>query len=225
MTHPTLNTSTEDAIHGTDTPMAAVAPDNASIIENLFPVTEKKRNIFSRSNRKKKPKQKTIPIYQLFRFATPLDKFLLFCAAICSAGTGAIMPISVIFMGNLLGGLTASLANPSMLLDACMPLILIFVYLGTATLVAAYISNCFWIMTGESQSQRIKKAYMHSIMHQDMAWFDMADNGSLVTRLSSDINLIQDGISEKMGLFVMCIAQFVAGFVVAFTQGWNLAGM
>ncbi|KAL7321325.1 hypothetical protein PS15m_001109 [Mucor circinelloides] len=222
MTQHTTNTSTEDVIHGTDTPIAAVAPDNLTIIQNLFPATEKKSSRFS-WRKKRKPKQKTIPICQLFRFATPLDKFLILCAAICSGGTGAIMPISVIFMGNLLGDLTASLANPSLLLDACMPLILIFVYLGTATLVAAYISNCFWIMTGENQSQRIKKAYMHSIMHQDMAWFDMADDGSLVTRLSSDINLIQDGISEKMGLFIMSIAQFVAGFVVAFTQGWNLA--
>jgi ATP-binding cassette subfamily B (MDR/TAP) protein 1 len=128
-------------------------------------------------------------------------------------------------MGDLLADLTGSLSNPSQLLDACMPLILIFVYLVTATLVAAYLSNCLWILTGENQSQRIKKAYMHSILHQDMAWFDMADDGSLVTRLSGDINLIQDGVSEKMGLFIMCISQFISGFVVAFTQGWNLAGM
>jgi ATP-binding cassette subfamily B (MDR/TAP) protein 1 len=64
---------------------------------------------------------------------------------------------------------------------------------------------------------------MNSIMHQDMSWFDMADDGSLTTRLSSDTQIIQDGISEKFGLFIICIAQFIAGFIVAFVKGWNLA--
>jgi ATP-binding cassette subfamily B (MDR/TAP) protein 1 len=60
-------------------------------------------------------------------------------------------------------------------------------------------------------------------MHQDMTWFDKADDGSLTTRLSSDTQIIQDGISEKFGLFITCVAQFIAGFIVAFVKGWNLA--
>lgn len=34
---------------------------------------------------------------------------------------------------------------------------------------------------------------MHSILRQDMGWFDQADEGSLTTRLATDVQLIQDG--------------------------------
>ncbi|RCI04065.1 Multidrug resistance protein 1, partial [Rhizopus stolonifer] len=41
----------------------------------------------------------------------------------------------------------------------------------------------------------------------------------------ADIQLIQDGISEKFGQFLMCFAQFVAGCAVAFSKGWRLAAV
>ncbi|KAI8878309.1 P-loop containing nucleoside triphosphate hydrolase protein [Backusella circina FSU 941] len=181
---------------------------------------KRKKGLFSRKN--KQPK-KTVPILQLFRFASTTDRILIFIAAICSAGTGALTPISIIFMGSILNSLSEKLNQPSELLDATMPVILIFVYMGTGILVASYVSNCFWVLTGENQAARIRKAYMNSIMHQDMSWFDKANDGSLTTRLASDTQIIQDGISEKFGLFITCVAQFIAGIVVAFVKGWNLA--
>jgi ATP-binding cassette subfamily B (MDR/TAP) protein 1 len=57
-----------------------------------------------------------------------------------------------------------------------------------------------------------------------MGWFDKAEEGSLTTRLAADTQLIQDGISEKFGLLIQCAGQFIAGFIVAFIKGWNLAG-
>ncbi|KAI7903880.1 putative ABC transporter protein [Cokeromyces recurvatus] len=230
-----------NAEHEGTAPSFPIAPDNASIITNILPIPSQeeldiitgKKHKFIRLKRIPlipqliskiyKRKENSIPIHKLFRFASKFDLFLIFCAVICSAGTGAIQPISIIFMGNLLTDLSGSLSQPSQLLDACRPVILIFVYIGTATMIASYISNCFWIMAGENQAQRIKRKYMHSIMYQDMAWFDKADDGSLVTRLSSDIQLIQDGISEKFGLFIVCLVQFVTGFIVAFVEGWRLA--
>jgi ATP-binding cassette subfamily B (MDR/TAP) protein 1 len=65
--------------------------------------------------------------------------------------------------------------------------------------------------------------YVHSILRQDMGWFDKAEEGSLTTRLAADTNLIQDGISEKFGILIQCFAQFTAGFVIAFVKGWRLA--
>jgi ABC-type multidrug transport system fused ATPase/permease subunit len=62
-------------------------------------------------------------------------------------------------------------------------------------------------MTGESQTRRIRSLYLHSVLNQDMSWFDSATEGSLNTRLASDTQLIQDGISEKFGLFISFFAQ------------------
>lgn len=77
----------------------------------------------------------------------------------------------------------------------------------------------------ERQTRRIRVAYVHAILRQDMGWFDKAEDGSLTTRLSGDTQLIQDGISEKFGLFVTAISQFVSGFVISFVKGPKMAAV
>lgn len=54
------------------------------------------------------------------------------------------------------------------------------------------------------------------MLRQDVAWFDTNETGALTTRLISDIALIQEGISEKIGLIVRFGTTFIAGFVIAF---------
>ncbi|KAI8882790.1 hypothetical protein K501DRAFT_323826 [Backusella circina FSU 941] len=180
-----------------------------------------------KSTDQKKPfeKKKGVPIYKLFRFSSTYDKVLILLAIIFSAGTGVLTPFAVIFMGDFLNELsnTLTLGDTSKLLEATLPIIKTFAYLGAVLTVSAYISNCFWVLTGENQTQQIKKAYLNSIMNQDMAWFDKAEDGSLTTRLASDTQIIQDGISEKFGFMVNGIFQFLSGFIVAFVKGWNLA--
>jgi ATP-binding cassette subfamily B (MDR/TAP) protein 1 len=190
------------------------------IIKEIMTDHKKKRfNVFNR----KKEKKKAVPIYKLFRFSSPSDKCFIVIAAIFSAGTGALTPFSIIYLGNFLNSLSVMLSDTSQLLQVTMPIILVFVYLAVTTLIISYISNCLWILTGENQAREIKRRYMNSIMHQDMSWFDKADDGSLTTRLASDTQIIQDGISEKCGLLITCIFQFVSGFVVAFVKGSSLA--
>ncbi|KAK4518231.1 uncharacterized protein ATC70_001583 [Mucor velutinosus] len=172
---------------------------------------------------KKRPKDPSVSIWQLFRFATPLERLMILIAIICSAGSGAMQPISIIIYGSYISNVTSSLTDYSQLLESTLPVIHTMAYMGTAVLVASYISNCFWIVTGENQARRIRGLYVHSVLRQDMSWFDMAAEGSLTTRLANDTQLIQEGISEKFGQFVMLLSQFIAGFVVAFIKGWRLA--
>ncbi|KAI7903328.1 P-loop containing nucleoside triphosphate hydrolase protein [Cokeromyces recurvatus] len=173
--------------------------------------------------KKKKEKEPSVPIHKLFRFATPLERLMIVIAIIFSAGSGALQPISIIIFGSFINNLSGSLDDTSQLLPKTLPVIHIMAYMGTAVAIAAYISNCFWILTGENQTRRIRTMYVHSVLRQDMGWFDKSAEGSLTTRLATDTQIIQDGISEKFGRFVMLLAQFLAGFIVAFIKGWRLA--
>lgn len=167
----------------------------------------------------KKSKAPSVSIIQLFRFATLKERIMICIAIICSAGTGALQPVSILLYGAFISTLTGSLSDTSNLLDLTLPVIYTMVYMGTASLIAAYVSTCLWILTGESQTRRIRLLYLKSVLHQDMSWFDQSKEGSLNTRLASDTQLIQDGISEKAGLLISFFAQFVGGFVVAFVKG------
>ncbi|KAI8371097.1 putative ABC transporter protein [Blakeslea trispora] len=171
----------------------------------------------------KKDKKESVPMFKLFRFSTPFEKLLIFFAFICSAAGGALNPVSIIIYGSYISNLTGSLNDTGSLLSSTLPVIHRMAYIGTGVLVASYISNCLWIVTGERQARRIRTMYVHAVLRQDMSWYDNATEGSLNTRLATDTQLIQDGISERFGQLVMLTAQFIAGFIVAFVNGWRLA--
>ncbi|KAL7331771.1 hypothetical protein PS15p_203920 [Mucor circinelloides] len=175
---------------------------------------------------KKSTKQRapSVSVFRLFRFATFRERIMICIAMVFSAGTGALQPVSILIYGTFISTLTSSLSDTSHLVELTLPIIHTMVYMGTASLIAAYVSTCLWILTGESQTRRIRSLYLKSVLHQDMTWFDQSkEEGSLNTRLASDTQLIQDGISEKAGLLISFFAQFVGGFVVAFIKGWQMA--
>ncbi|KAK4517720.1 uncharacterized protein ATC70_001062 [Mucor velutinosus] len=179
-----------------------------------------------KKKKEKKEKQPAVPIHKLFRFATPLEAAMVLAACLLSAAVGAIQPLSIIIFGQFLSNIGTSMATTQdfeKLARDTHPLVLTFVYMGTGVLIAAYTTHCFWVLSGEFQVRRIRTMYVHAILRQDMGWFDKAEEGSLTTRLATDTQLIQEGISEKFGLLVMCISQFITGFIVAFIKGWRLA--
>jgi ABC-type multidrug transport system fused ATPase/permease subunit len=55
-----------------------------------------------------------------------------------------------------------------------------------------------------------------------MAWFDEHRAGELSSRLASDMDLILDGLSQKLAMSVWQGATFVAAMVLGFTKGWQL---
>ncbi|KAG2216406.1 hypothetical protein INT45_013883 [Circinella minor] len=180
------------------------------------------------SNKKKKEKDKekkepTVAPHKLFRYATSLDLIGICVASIGSIGVGVLQPLSILMFGQFLSDFGLAMTHPDMLLDSTMGVILIFVYMGTATLVGGYITHALWVLTGERQARRIRQLYVHSILRQDMTWFDTSEEGSLTTRLATDIQAIQEGISEKLGMIFQMIALFVCAMVVAFVNGWRLA--
>ncbi|KAJ3127622.1 Multidrug resistance protein 1 [Nowakowskiella sp. JEL0407] len=104
-----------------------------------------------------------------------------------------------------------------------MSQIWLFLYFGIGMLVAGYISQLFFLITGNNQGNRIKREYVHSVLRQDPGWFDKAEDGSLTTRLAQDTYLIQDGISEKLGKVIQGVVGFLGGFIIAFYKSWKMS--
>lgn len=55
-----------------------------------------------------------------------------------------------------------------------------------------------------------------------MSYFDTYTPGSVATRISNNANLIQNGLSEKVGTAVQGFAMLIASFIVAFVRSWRL---
>lgn len=59
-------------------------------------------------------------------------------------------------------------------------------------------------------------------MRQNIGFFDKIGSGEITTRITADTNLVQDGISEKVGLSLNAMATFVTAFVIGFIKSWKL---
>ncbi|XP_004464362.4 ATP-binding cassette sub-family B member 5 [Dasypus novemcinctus] len=101
-------------------------------------------------------------------------------------------------------------------------LTLYYVGIGLAALVFGYMQISFWVMTAARQTKRIRKQFFHSILAQDISWFDGCDVGELNTRMTDDINKINDGIGDKITLLFQNMSTFSLGLVTGLVKGWKL---
>lgn len=65
-------------------------------------------------------------------------------------------------------------------------------------------------------------------MRQEISFYDdkqAASAGTLSTRLTADVELVQKAVSEKLTGVAQSIGMMVSGIVIAFVQGAQLAGV
>jgi ATP-binding cassette subfamily B (MDR/TAP) protein 1 len=94
---------------------------------------------------------------------------------------------------------------------------------GIASFFTSWISVVGFSYTGERITQQIRELYLRAIFRQNIAFFDFLGSGEVTTRISSDMNLVQDGIGQKIGLFVSGISAFVTAIIIGFVRSWKLS--
>ncbi len=141
-------------------------------------------------------------------------------------GNGSTLPLLTVFFGDIIqaivtydGTSASGAAMDSAVRDGVIKMCLV----GTATFICSYVQMLCFVLSGERQSRRIREAYFRSVIRQDVAWFDQHTTGDLTNRLTSDMNLIQEGLSDKLGLLIQFSSAFIAGFVIGYVKGWQLA--
>lgn len=71
-------------------------------------------------------------------------------------------------------------------------------------------------------TKSLRIAFLTHLLRQDIGFFDRNESGSSVVQLTTNANLVNQGISEKLGFAVQGTATFVAAFIVAFVVQWKL---
>ncbi|XP_063965443.1 ATP-dependent translocase ABCB1-like [Lytechinus pictus] len=97
-----------------------------------------------------------------------------------------------------------------------------FALVGLAVMISSYIQTASFGLTGERQTNRLRKAFFHSILHQEISWFDFHQTGEITSKLSDDIEKVKSGYGENVGIFLQFLGQIIAGFILAFTTSWEL---
>ncbi|KAI9343429.1 P-loop containing nucleoside triphosphate hydrolase protein [Zopfochytrium polystomum] len=183
------------------------------------------------ANGRKKEKDGTqVPYRTLYRFATQYDFLLMAGGSLAAVVVGVSQPVMSLVFNNLMNGLilypySASPNRNDELRDTAIRGVVQLVVIGACVMFCAYSMIGLWNLAGERQTKRLREEYLAAILRQDVAWFDKTATGDLTTRLTADVLNVQTSISSKVGLIIMGLATFIAGFIIAFTKGPELAGV
>uniref|UniRef100_K7FJS5 ATP binding cassette subfamily B member 1 n=1 Tax=Pelodiscus sinensis TaxID=13735 RepID=K7FJS5_PELSI len=200
----------------------------------------KKSFIFSNEDKKKPKKPNTVSPLTMFRYSDWLDKLLMVLGSAMAILHGAALPIVMIIFGDmtdsfvtsgtsLVVGFFSAMSSMNISSDPLMKLeeqMTSYAYyysgIGAGVLLAAYMQVAFWTLAAGRQIKKIRQHFFHSIMRQEIGWFDVNDVGELNTRLIDDVSKINEGIGDKIGMLFQAVATFLTGFIVGFTKGWKL---
>lgn len=103
--------------------------------------------------------------------------------------------------------------------------VLLILYLAIAQFVAIYAHLFCWSLYGARLAQRLREAYLQSLLWQEPSYFDDLPPGEVATRLSAGIQTVRSGTSEKVGICLASVSFFVTAYIVAFIKDARVAGM
>ena len=101
---------------------------------------------------------------------------------------------------------------------------LVFMGMGFAALVGAFIQSYSFNFMGQRLAQRVRVMMMEALLKQEVAFFDRDANssGALTSKLSSDAMAIRGQFGDTMGLVVQNLVTMVAGLVIAGINSWRM---
>ncbi|KAJ2833707.1 hypothetical protein GGI24_000740 [Coemansia furcata] len=180
----------------------------------------------------KEPKEvvPVVSILQLFRYADTLDRMLIGLGTVMACAAGVAMPLmTIIFAGITQTFLNFNYPNGKLdqhsrdLLDSqTRKYCWYFLALGLGMWLVSSVQKLTWCIASERMSKRLREHFYISILRQEIGWFDGLTTGELTTRISGDVNLMQEGTGEKFSFVIQYVTTFFAGIIIAFAKGWRL---
>uniref|UniRef100_A0A8D3CCV9 ATP-binding cassette, sub-family B (MDR/TAP), member 11a n=1 Tax=Scophthalmus maximus TaxID=52904 RepID=A0A8D3CCV9_SCOMX len=172
--------------------------------------------------RYEKKKEKTLSVGYFKLFATWKDIVMMVVGGFCALIHGTAQPLMLLVYGMMTDTFLC-INNTIYWINAQMTMFAYYyVGIGIIVLFVCYFQIALWVTAAARQTQRIRKEYFRKVMRMEIGWFDCNSVGELNTRISDDINKINNAIAEQVSIFIQRISTFVFGLFVGFIGGWKL---
>ncbi|KAL4961198.1 ABC transporter ATP-binding protein [Aspergillus stella-maris] len=154
--------------------------------------------------------------------------YTLECIAVIAAiASGVALALVNLVMGHFLSLLSDfSFADgdsmPENFMSSVQTSALYFVYIGITRLVATYIYASLFTYVAYHLTRNVRQSYLRAALGQEIAYYDKGGSGSISQQATTNGNLIQSGIAEKLGIVIQAISTFIAAFIIAFVTQWKL---
>lgn len=154
---------------------------------------------------------------RVFSYNDGLGWLLNSIALFAAIASGALLPLMDLVFGKTVTTFTAfgtGQISPDEFRSQSTTWTLWFIYLFIAKFCLSYVWTVLINVTAIQTTNRLRAHYLRQVLRQDISFFDQASNAAVAVQISTNGNLVNVGIAEKLGLAVQGIATFVAAFAV-----------
>ena len=98
-----------------------------------------------------------------------------------------------------------------------------FLYIGIFSIILALFRTPFWTLSTDRQINHIRIHFFHSIIHQNIAWFDTHKTGEISNRFLDDVEQIKAGMGQSLEFILKNVSTCIGGLIVGFATSWRLS--
>ncbi|XP_061991012.1 ABC transporter B family member 11-like isoform X2 [Rosa rugosa] len=147
---------------------------------------------------------------------------IILLGTIAASVNGAVFPV----FGSLLASVIKTFfESPHELRKDSKFWALMFLVLGTASLLANPSRAYLFAVAGCRLIRRVRAMCFEKVVYMEVSWFDEAEHssGAIGARLSTDAASLRGLVGDALGLVVQNTATAIAGLIIAFVADWQLA--
>ncbi|KAK6732942.1 hypothetical protein RB195_016988 [Necator americanus] len=161
-------------------------------------------------------------LLDIFSYAKP-ELPMALVALIITIIRGLTWPLFSIVYGKFF--LLLSSSDPETLASGSVTNAILFMALAFVSGITTFSSGSLFGITGEKMAMRLRMDVFKNIMRQDASYFDdpKHNTGALTTRLATDAPNVQAAIDQRLAEVMQGISALIAGIIIAFCYGWNVA--
>ncbi|KAI8299111.1 Leptomycin B resistance protein pmd1 [Colletotrichum sp. SAR11_240] len=161
---------------------------------------------------------------RIFTYLGPKEIILEAIAVAAAAISGSGLALVNLVLGRLITVITnyiSGLSTKEQFMEDVTKHCFYFIYIGAGRLVCTYIYMTLSTYSAFHMVRNLRRQFLRAALSQDISYFDMNSN-SISTQASTNGNLIQSGVAEKLMICFQAMSTFVSAFIIAFTSYWKL---
>ncbi|EGC38752.1 hypothetical protein DICPUDRAFT_148530 [Dictyostelium purpureum] len=181
---------------------------------------QREKEFFDQENEKKRLNKKVTVkhsnLKRLIQLSRPELPIILsaMVALVISSLTSLAMP----YMFGQIVEVIATTHDFNALNRATLSIVIIFIIGSVATLIRSWL----FYLAGQKFVARIRRNLFAAIVTQEVAFFDQNRTGELVSRLSSDSQVIQNSVTVNVSMLFRYTIQIIGGIILLFITNWKL---
>ncbi|QRW20720.1 ABC transporter [Rhizoctonia solani] len=158
----------------------------------------------------RRPNHKGPAFFYAFSYADRSDWTLYAIGVVGALISGAGLPIMDLAYGYWTTALTASDTTPPSLRKTTNTMAAICLSIGVLQFITGTIFlSCFTIASGRT-TDKLRRAYLDSVIHQDAEFFEKVGPGEVGTRMVKDVGTVKAATGEKLGFMVWAVGYLAA---------------